>query len=449
MRFAVFVVLLFNIFCASSVNALTLKSVLESAYNNNPELKAARERLRSVDENIMQALSRWLPQVGASKYKANASNSSTDRSGISQSISLQQNLFHGGSDLATFKMAQASVEQGRAELLAAEQKILLSAISVYMNTLNSEEEYKAAEQRLEDSNKFLEVTEKRFKVGENTKIDVASAQASMAEAQAIMVNVSGALEKFRVEFFEITGVRPVNLVEPEFDLQLPETLDAMTQLTMVHNPHVVQFQKNKEHAEYNVDKVRGEQLLPSVTFQYAVQDDRQNKAYSLGYEQPGVINRQATVTLNIPIFNGGYSWSQYRQAKRGFQGNKYAFMNAQNQARTGAAHYWSDHQSKKQSLEFVRERLNASAIAYEGVTKGEKVGLYSVIDVIGVRKDYFNAYSQFLRSKADRLYSGYEVAAQIGQCNAKALNLNVKLYDPFKNYNIIKLQLIGAYNPPQ
>jgi outer membrane protein len=450
MRIIVFIVFCLNLLCSSSVDAQTLKSVLESTYTHNTELKAARERLKTVDEYIMGSLSRWLPRIEASKYKENVSQSSVNKSGIAQSIVLQQNLFHGGSDLATFKMAQALVDQGRADLLAAEQKVLLSAVDVYMKTLQSEEEYRVAEQRLEDSKKFLEFTEKRFKAGEGTRTDVAQAQASMSQAQSFMVSVSSQLEILKVSFFDITGVRPLKLIEPEFDLQLPETLDIMTQLTALNNPEIVKSQKRKEEAEYNVDKIRGEELLPSVTFKYSIQDNRQNPSISAeGFENPGVINRGTMVSLNIPIFNGGASWSNYRKAKRQFQEGKYLLMNAQSKAKTIATQYWSDHESKKQMLVAMKDALDYSSVAYEGMKKEERAGLRSVGDVIIARNTYFDSYRQLLKAKTDQLYSGYEVAAQIGKCNAKDLNLNVKLYDPFKNYNIIKLQLIGAYNPPQ
>ena len=48
---------------APQARAQTLADALAQAYANNPTLLAARAQLRSVDENVPQALAGWRPTV--------------------------------------------------------------------------------------------------------------------------------------------------------------------------------------------------------------------------------------------------------------------------------------------------------------------------------------------------------------------------------------------------
>ena len=266
-----------------------MKEVLANTYEYNPDLKAQREKVKATDEQIMQSLSRWLPSVGVSKEKrfvergkssTNATASELD--GVHADLNVSQNLFRGGADIAAFKMAKSVIMQARAELLNKEQEILLSAVEIYMGVLQAEEEYKLTEERLEDAKRLVDFANRRFKFGESTKTDVAQAKASLAEAQADMIVVSGNLEIWRAKFIEVTGVEAQKLVEPELDIVLPQTLDQATESAMRSNLNLVSAKNQLDQSDFNIDKVRGEKLLPEVNFNYKIEDDRQDPTRGYG-----------------------------------------------------------------------------------------------------------------------------------------------------------------------
>ena len=446
MRFLLIILLVVSSF--GHVQAQTLQEVLASAYENNPELKAAREGLKAADEKIMQSLSRWLPSIGLYKTRTNAQNNSTNRSGIYDGLKLQQNLFRGGSDIAAFKAAQAGIENERAKLIEAEQKILLAVVDSYMKALQREEEYEFLKTRVEDSKKLVEFAQKRFEAGVATRTDVASAIASMAAADANLITVGSDFEVLKAQLFDISGIHVTKFSEPEFNLELPKTLDHISEIAIKDSPLLMQARTAKDFSAHEVDRVRGQNLLPSISLEYQISDKRQDsKESAVGFETSGDINRVASLTLSIPVFDGGESWSKYRQAKRTSQGAVYSLANVKNKVVTSATQAWRNHESSRQVLVAQKEALSSAALAYEGMQKEEKAGLRAINDVITARKNYFDAYRGLLDAKTGYIKSGYEIAAQIGRCTAEGLKLDVKLYDPLKNYNIIKMQLIGAYNP--
>lgn len=440
-------------FFYSSSHAKDLNEILASTYETNADLKASREKLKVTDEQIMQSVARWLPNVSVSKQKRFIKQGSTstsgraEREGISSDLNITQNLFRGGSDVATVKMAKAMIIQERAALLSKEQEVLISAVDIYMKMLQAEEEHKIAEDQLEDSKVLVEFANKRFEGGEGTKTDVAQAKSSLAEAHSGIISASSNLEILKAKFLEITGTDPSKLIEPTKEINLPQSLDQAIEGAMRNSPEII-FAKNRMiQASHNIDKVRGERLLPSVDLKHSIQDDRKDSLAGYGGTVSGALNRVTVVSVTVPVFDGGASWSQYRQAKRTSQQNKYDLSNTQNTVITATTQAWRGYESKKYILEARKEELEASRTAYVGMTKEEKAGLRSIGDVIIARNTYFNSYRKMLDAKSDYVTSRYVIAAKIGGCTAENLQLDVKIYDPLKNYNTIKLQPIGSYNP--
>jgi len=444
--------LILNVVCFS-VHAENLKEILSNTYETNPDLKASRERLKATDEQIMQSLSRWLPSVSLSGQKrfidrgSSQTSASSKVQGTSRALNITQNLFRGGADVSTVKMAKAVIEQGRAALLSKEQEVLVAAVDIYMKVLQAEEEYKISEEQLEDSKLLVEFATRRFGGGEGTKTDVAQAKASLAEANSAIISASANLEILKSKFFEITGINPSKLSEPTQEIELPKSLDQAIESAMVSNPDLVSAISKKDQDVYNIHKVRGERILPSVDLKHSIQDDRKDGTIGASGLVSGAINRVTVLSVNIPVFDGGASWSQYRQAKRTSQQSQYDLSNIQNQVITTTTQAWRGYESKKYVLEARKEEVEASRVAYIGMNKEEKAGLRSVSDVINARNTYFNSYRRMINAKSDYVTSRYVIASKIGECTAEHLQLDVKIYDPLKNYNTIKLQLVGSYNP--
>ena len=115
-----------------NANAITLDEALISAYKNNQELKAQRESLKASDENIMQALAGWLPDVNLQSKKQydKTQAPSTSFDGTVHSLTISQNLFRSGADIANMKVARSLIEAARATLKNLEQEVFIKAIKI-------------------------------------------------------------------------------------------------------------------------------------------------------------------------------------------------------------------------------------------------------------------------------------------------------------------------------
>ena len=135
--------------------AMDLKEALATSYFSNPDLDAARARLRATDESVSQAHGAFRPELNAS---GETSRTRTDTSGTgvaiigdggvgtigigrlhttarSFSVTAEQNLFRGLRDINRLRQAEASVAAGQAQLLRVEQVVLFSVVSAYADVL--------------------------------------------------------------------------------------------------------------------------------------------------------------------------------------------------------------------------------------------------------------------------------------------------------------------------
>ena len=79
--------------------------------------------------------------------------------------------------------------------------------------------------------------------------------------------------------------------------------------------------------------------------------------------------------------------------------------------------------------------MKADEIAFEGVSKEQRVGGRTVLDVLNAEQELLNAQVSLVTSQRDAIVAAYQVLAAGGVLTAKSLGLKVKLYDPLDHYN--------------
>ena len=144
MKFSIF--LIFLIFSLSSVSASEFFKYLESAYKNNPTLKAERENYKAIKENINISKSEFLPSISISGSQSSQQNSNrTNQSGTTlqnnsntsetQSISVNQKVFQGFQGYNSVKKSKLESEQASLKLKNTEQQILLKSATAYFDLI--------------------------------------------------------------------------------------------------------------------------------------------------------------------------------------------------------------------------------------------------------------------------------------------------------------------------
>jgi outer membrane protein len=175
----------------------TLTQALVAAYSTNPTLLSERAHLRSVDENVPQALAGWRPQIVAqgeagygygtqSFYLPPGPATSFDNArdiGLAQAT-LTQPLFTGGKVHGQVTEAENNVLAERAKLIATEEQVFQQAISAYVTVIQDQQLLALQINNEQVLTRQLQATNDRFRVGEITRTDVAQAEAALAAARS-------------------------------------------------------------------------------------------------------------------------------------------------------------------------------------------------------------------------------------------------------------------------
>ncbi|MGE3969056.1 MAG: TolC family protein, partial [Dongiaceae bacterium] len=205
--------------------AETLEEALSKAYMSNPRMLAAQAALRSVDETVPQALAGWRPTVIANgdvgqewnEATGSAANVSSDNGSNDSftprgaNLQVTQPLYRGGRTVSETSQAENLVLAQRSVLTDTEQRVLLDAVTAYMDVLRDEATYQLTVNNEDVLRRDLEATQARYEVGELTKTDVAQAEARLADATSRRIGADGLLQVARARYAEAIGDQPGTL----------------------------------------------------------------------------------------------------------------------------------------------------------------------------------------------------------------------------------------------
>ncbi|WP_207536936.1 TolC family outer membrane protein [Sabulicella rubraurantiaca] len=431
---------------AAPAGAQTLQEALAQAYNNNPTLLAARAQLRAVDENVPQALAGWRPTVviagsyGATDVRNTGQGgvvSRLDRSPASVTGTVTQPIFRGGRTVAQTRQAENQVLAQRARLFATEQQILSDGVNAYIGVIQNAELLRLNINNEQVLGRQLQATNERFRVGEITRTDVAQAESRLAGARSSRTQAEGNLQIARATYQRVVGEPPGRLTNPQ-PLVVPVRSAAEAQAAAIaNNPNVVAALFNAASARDAVD-VQISTLLPQVSA--TAQAFRQDNAQLRGTRQTG---GQATLNLNVPLYQGGAEHALVRQARQTAQQAISQVDEARRTVAQQAAQSWEQLRSARATVESVRAQIRAAEIALDGVQREAIVGSRTTLDVLNAEQELLNARTSLVNALSTVVTGSYNLAASIGRLTAQDLGLPVELYDMRQYYNAVRDRWVG------
>ncbi|ERF85837.1 TolC family outer membrane protein [Bradyrhizobium viridifuturi] len=431
--------------------AETIESALVRSYQNNPQLNAQRAQVRSIDENVPQALSGYRPKVSLT---ATAGGQYTDEkltagtpavSGVSRQrtvgITANQSLFNA-QNAPKVRQAESQVSSAREGLRVLEQSVLLSAATIYMDYLRDAAIVEVQRSNTRVLEQTLKQTQDRFNVGEVTRTDVAQSEAQLAAGRSQQLTVESNLTTTRSNYRRIIGVEPQNVAPGSpVDRFLPPTLSAAVELSLTQNPNVTA-------AMYGVDvsflqtKVAEGALLPSVALQATV---------SQGYETQLTVyrlfNASVGVQLSLPIYQGGTEYSLIRQSKESLAQQRLVLDQTRDQARANVVTAWGQLVAGKSQVSSAQAQVTASEIALNGVREEAKAGQRTTLDVLNAQQALVNARNALVTAQHDRVVASYNVLNAIGRLSPQVMGLATNVYDPSVHYQQVRDNWAGVRTP--
>ncbi|MGE0121229.1 MAG: TolC family outer membrane protein [Dongiaceae bacterium] len=427
-------------FGAGTAAAESLRDALATAYASNPTLQSARAQLRQTDELVPQALSNWRPtvtvegDVGAA-WDDDVVDGGPDDSGgrepKSVALDVTQPIYRGGRTVAQRDQAENLVRAGRAQLLTAEQLVLLQAVTAYVDVLRDIAVVDLTKNNQDVITEQLNATRERFDVGEVTRTDVSQAEARLSQAMADRTQADGNLSSSRAVYRQIIGTLPGNLTVPDLPSGLPTNVEEVIALSE-NNPAVTQAVFLERAARDGTDVVFGE-LLPTVSIVGEVGTNDQISNEDLSSSGASIFAR-----VVIPLYQAGNVESRVRESKQLTGQRRQQLDEARRQTVQDATTAWQALETAGAQIESFRAAVESNRTALDGVRQEQQVGLRTVLDVLDAQQEVLQAEVNLVVARRDHLVAAYQTLAAIGKLTALDLRLDVELYDPDRHYREVR-----------
>jgi outer membrane protein TolC len=321
----------------SSKNAaLGLDQLLDLAYQRNPDLQAAQERIGQAEAQVAEATAAFYPKLtGAVGYSYTNNPALAFSAIVSQrryepTMNINQpgfvanfrpeligsmSLFRGGQDYYRKKAAELGVEAAELERSALHNRLAASVTAAYYAVLAAPKQVDAARHSLDAVDSELKNARILHNEGALLKSDVLSLEVRRSQAKETELKALNAIELTRSGLRTLLGMDTSETLEIRESAEPPITgqqdnLSGLITLALVQRP---EMQVAARQVEMREKEVRAEQggHLPRVNAYAAYGINNRSPAFNFNND-----NLTMGVNAEIDLFAGGATVARVAGAER-------------------------------------------------------------------------------------------------------------------------------------
>jgi outer membrane protein len=408
-----------------------LVSVYQEAVNNNADLAAARADYDARKEIVPQARAGLLPNItggaesSTSRTKLDEPSAVINRSGTVYRATLSQPIFRADRWFQ-FQAAKDVNEQAALELSATEQNLILDSAQDYFTVLRAQDNLASTKAEEAAFKRQLDQARERFDVGLSDKTDVLQAQASYDTARASRIVAKRQVDDAFQALVTLTN-REYNSIEG-----IVHTLPVLTPIPNDAKAWVdtaAQQNLNLLASNYAVsaaeETLRQRKAGHAPTLDAVAQVEKGDND-ALGFSNPNftgqayhgnVEQRTIGVQLNIPIYSGGLTSSQVREA--------YSRLNQSEQRRESLRRQVVEntrnlHRAVNTDVEQVQARkqsIISNQSALEATEIGYQVGTRNIVDVLDAQRQLYASVRDYNNTRYDYILDNLRLKQAAGTLN--------------------------------
>jgi len=393
---------------STALQAASLDEIYNLAVINDPQLGAAKAGFMARSEVVNQSRAGLLPSISLS------ANTSQNKRTILTSTFPAENYNDNGwqavlrqpvfrlSNWFQFQQSKNIEAQAQAQFTAEQQELIYRVADSYLNILEAQDRWSAANAEREAVQRQLEQVQQRFDVGLVAITDVLESTAAYDSSTVNVIEAEGAqavtfeslLRLTGQAFFEVAGL------SPEFPVAYPEPRDeeAWVMAAVRQNYSLVAAREGVNAAERELQAARSGHL-PTLDAQVAY---NRNNSGSIGFfGSSGTESEQQSMALqlNVPLYSGGATRSRAKQAGYLLEQAQRNFDLTQ---RTVVENTRTLYSALNTDVARVTARLRgieSSQSALDATQTGYEVGTRNIVDVLLAQQRLFQAQFQYASAR--------------------------------------------------
>jgi outer membrane protein len=453
-------------FTASAARAETLNGALLRAYDNSPVINSGRAGVRALDEKVPQALTGMRLRANAGAFLGAQDNRSVTRQidetiadptftraqtksiqtggsmPRSANLSIEQPVFDGFKTQNSTRVAETNVFAGRERLRLTEQRVLFNAASAYMNVLRDSAALKLQENNVAVLGEQLRQTKERYAYGQITLTDIAQAEARLAAGQSLAGQARAALEASVGVYRQTIGVEPKKLSPGNaVDRLIPKNREEVERIAQAEHPVILAALHDADAADLDIKVIEAD-FMPklSIVGNVFTQTDIS-----------GIYNRNIGASiggrLNVPLYEGGLTSSQLREAKEVAGQRRLDADVARADVIALVRANWGALQAAKTQIAAAQTQIAAAERALYGVREEAKAGQRTTLDILNAQQELLNARINLIFAQRERVVASFAVLSAMGRLSAQRLRLGESRYDPAIHFEQVKDSWGGIATP--
>ena len=417
---------------ANTAYPVDLVEIYEHALNSDPRYRQVAATKRAVMEQRPQALAQLLPSLS---FSANAFTNEQEIDSIfnpigqsgkvtfgshGYSLDLTQPLFRGDR-IIQYLQADNLIKKADAELIAAEQDLILRTTTAYFEVLAAYDNLGFAEAEKKSLSRQLDQAKQRFEVGLTAITDVQEAQAGYDRAFAAEIearnNVDNATESLReITGAYFSGLAPLGETMPLLTPQ-PEEIETWTGAALERNLNVLAAQHAVDNARREIKRQQAGHL-PTVDMVARHRLDETGGRFGTFESTTSSVG----VELNVPIFQGGYVNSRVRETHERLNAELEGLEQARRNAQRLTRQAYLGVISGISRVNALKQAVVSSETALQATEAGFEVGTRTAVDVVAAERATSQARRDYARARYDYLLDTLRLKQASGSLSVEDLS---------------------------
>ena len=409
------------LFCISQASAQTLNDAVARAMKCHPEIKQNEMQQLATQQAVREAKGSYYPSVditagyGREKTESPFTQDLENRNSITLNRhefngTITQSIFAGGGIINEVKRNYANFVALNFRKIATANDIALEVTEAYLNVLLQKRIIKISNANLRKHNDLLGLTKERASAGVSRQAELSQATARVNLARTNLINAEGNLEEARIKFRKLVGMWPEKLTAPKSPTVglFPTSIDKAVPLAMSYHPQIKSASADIKEAQAK-KKVAASNFFPKVD---AVLSAGRNRNLD-GLEGKNYDNI-AAVRMTYNAFKGGADLANTRKAAFEMQEAIQIRNNTIIDVREALALSYNSWDINKRRTSVLKRYVTNVQKTKSAYFEQYKIGKRSLLDLLNVQNEEYNAEVDYLRAINDEKFARYRILSNIG-----------------------------------
>jgi len=407
-----------------------LLDVYKKALTEDLQFQSAQQSTIISRANAQMAKSVLYPQLSLSGQYINSNtgtkvddigfdNNST--SSYQYGVRLTQPLF----DMSKwYGYQRGKLDDVRADLntLQAKQLLISQVSSLYFNVLSGEIDVKGAKSNYQSIKQLYERAQRQFNVGDIAATNVNDALARLDQASLAVLAAESALHREQENLAIMLGTPIPTLKKLSDDYQIlpPESgVERWVETAKTGNLSLQSAALDVKTAEYNAKAIKYKNT-PKLSLSANYTDSHVN-------EGQNIIDRgaYAELSINIPIFDGGYNKAEQQRSKANLSKQTFALTLFKRQLASKVRVAYNDILTSATSVKTRKNAINSARQALRTTTLGIEEGSRTVVDILNAQRTLYLAETSYETARfkhIEKLFALKQLAGNLSGADIEALN---------------------------